>query len=79
MLSWLASQLGVLNGEGNGKFFALDTLKQCIEVSASQIMLFRSEQTKPRSSGVLEDLDDVNFKMLKHLENNLGGEVGKTV
>ncbi|KAF3611252.1 hypothetical protein DY000_02051513 [Brassica cretica] len=55
VLSWLASQLGVLYGEGNGKFFfALDMLKQCIEVSASQVMLFRS----PDSSGVLKDLDE---------------------
>ncbi|CDY49354.1 BnaA05g33160D [Brassica napus] len=32
-------------------------LKHCIEVSASQIMLFRS----PESSGVLKDLDDAKF------------------
>ncbi|KAL0708732.1 hypothetical protein Bca4012_075158 [Brassica carinata] len=37
-----------------GSFFALDMLKQCIEVSASQVMLFRS----PDSSGVLKDLDE---------------------
>ncbi|KAF8058284.1 hypothetical protein N665_1248s0005 [Sinapis alba] len=54
VLSWLASQLGILYGEGNGKFFALDMLKQCIEVSASRIMLFRS----PESSSVLKGLDD---------------------
>ncbi|XP_018487402.1 U11/U12 small nuclear ribonucleoprotein 48 kDa protein isoform X2 [Raphanus sativus] len=57
VLSWLASQLGVLYGEGNGKYFALDMLKHCIEVSASHIMLFRS----PDSAGVLKDLDDANF------------------
>ncbi|KAG2316226.1 hypothetical protein Bca4012_067035 [Brassica carinata] len=57
VLSWLASQLAVLYGEGNGKCFALDMFKQCIEASASQIMLFRS----PESSGVLEVMDDANF------------------
>ncbi|CAN7116962.1 unnamed protein product [Brassica rapa subsp. narinosa] len=57
VLSWLASQLAVLYGEGNGKFFALDMFKHCIEVSASRIMLFRS----PESSSVLEVIDDANF------------------
>ncbi|CAH8388271.1 unnamed protein product [Eruca vesicaria subsp. sativa] len=57
VLSWLASQLAVLYGEGSGKLFALDMFKQCIELSASQIMLFWS----PESSGVLEVLDDANF------------------
>ncbi|KAH0933816.1 hypothetical protein HID58_010933 [Brassica napus] len=57
VLSWLASQLAVLYGEGNGKFFALDMFKHCIEVSASQIMLFRS----PESSGVIEVIDDAKF------------------
>ncbi|KAJ4898546.1 U11/U12 small nuclear ribonucleoprotein 48 kDa protein [Raphanus sativus] len=44
VLSWLASQLAVLYGEGNGKFFALDMFKHCFEASASQIMLFRSPE-----------------------------------
>ncbi|CAN6809390.1 hypothetical protein Bca4012_003619 [Brassica carinata] len=57
VLSWLASQLAVLYGEGNGKFLALDMFKHCIEVSASRIMLFRS----PESSGVLEVMDNANF------------------
>ena len=57
VLSWLASQLGVLYGEGNGKFFALDMLKQFVEVFVSRIMLFRS----PESSSVLEVIDDANF------------------
>ncbi|KAL0716704.1 hypothetical protein Bca4012_066026 [Brassica carinata] len=54
---WDERQRFILYGEGNEKFFALDMLKQFIEVSASQIMLFRS----PESSGVLMDLDDANF------------------
>ncbi|KAF2610837.1 hypothetical protein F2Q70_00009576 [Brassica cretica] len=66
VLSWLASQLGVLYGEGNWKFFALDMLKQCIEVSASRIMLFRS----PESSGVLKDLDE-DLKIGKALDTSL--------
>ncbi|CAN6969048.1 unnamed protein product [Brassica oleracea var. botrytis] len=57
VLSWLASHLAVLYGEGNGKFLALDMFKHCIEVSASRIMLFRS----PESSGVLEVMDDAKF------------------
>ncbi|KAF2580092.1 hypothetical protein F2Q68_00002604 [Brassica cretica] len=57
VLSWLASQLAVLYGEGNGKFLALDMFKHCIEASASRIMLFRL----PESSGVLEVMDDANF------------------
>ncbi|CAG7878425.1 unnamed protein product [Brassica rapa] len=68
VLSWLASQLAVLYGEGNGKFFALDMLKECVEVSASQIMLFRS----PESSGVLKGLVDTNF-------GNESVKIGKTL
>ncbi|CAN6889313.1 unnamed protein product [Brassica oleracea] len=64
VLSWLASQLGVLYGQGNGKFFALDMLKQFVEVSASRIMLFRS----PESSGVLKDLDE-DVKIGKALDS----------
>ncbi|CAH8387395.1 unnamed protein product [Eruca vesicaria subsp. sativa] len=64
VLAWLASQLGVLYGEGNGKFFALEMLKQCIEVSASRIVLFRS----PESSGVVEDLDE-DVKIGKALDS----------
>lgn len=81
VLSWLASQLAVLYGEGNGKFFALDMFKQCIVESASQIVLFQSEKTRPKSSGVLRDLDNANVsnKMEKLSENNSGGEVGKTL
>ncbi|EOA29984.1 hypothetical protein CARUB_v10013089mg [Capsella rubella] len=75
VLSWLASQLAVLYGEGNGKFFALDMFKQCIVESASQIMLFRSERSTPQSSGALEGLDDARLsnkdvKMEKPCENS---------
>ncbi|CAN8269857.1 unnamed protein product [Cochlearia groenlandica] len=70
-LSWLASQLAVLYGEGNGKFFALDMLKHCIVESASQIMLFRSERTRPESCKVL---GDSNYKNVE----KSGGEVGGT-
>ncbi|KFK39539.1 hypothetical protein AALP_AA3G257300 [Arabis alpina] len=81
VLSWLASQLGILYGEGNGKFFALDMFKQCITESASRIMLFRSARTRAESSGVLEDLDDANVssKVEKSLQNNSGGEVDKSL
>lgn len=81
VLSWLASQLAILYGEGNGKFFALDLFKQCIVESASRIMLFRSERTSAKSFGVLEDLNDANVssKMENPFENNSGGEVGKTL
>ncbi|XP_010412782.1 PREDICTED: U11/U12 small nuclear ribonucleoprotein 48 kDa protein-like [Camelina sativa] len=75
VFSWLASQLAVLYGEGNGKFFALDMLKQCILESASQIMLFRSERT------TLDDarLSNKDGKMEKPFESSSGGEGGKTL
>ncbi|CAH2055133.1 unnamed protein product [Thlaspi arvense] len=81
--SWLASQLAVLYGEGNGKFFALDMFKQCVVESASQMMLFRSEVTRPECYGVRRDLDDANsinknVKMGNSLEKNSGEEVDKT-
>ncbi|EFH60689.1 hypothetical protein ARALYDRAFT_477678 [Arabidopsis lyrata subsp. lyrata] len=84
VLSWLASQLAVLYGEGNGKYFALDMFKQCIVESAFRVMLFQSEGTRPKCSGVLEDLDDASLsnkdvKMVKPFENSSGGEGGKTL
>jgi U11/U12 small nuclear ribonucleoprotein SNRNP48 len=84
VLSWLASQLAVLYGEGNGKFFALDMFKQCIVESASQVMLFRLEGTRSKCSGVVEDLDDARLRnkdviMEKPFENSSGGECGKTL
>ncbi|KAL1211581.1 U11/U12 small nuclear ribonucleoprotein 48 kDa protein [Cardamine amara subsp. amara] len=84
VLPWLASQLAVLYGEGNGKFFALDMFKHCIVESASQMMLFWLSRTRPKSSGVLQDLEDKNLssedvKTEKTFENSSGGEGGKTL
>ncbi|CAA7041108.1 unnamed protein product [Microthlaspi erraticum] len=73
VLSWLASQLSILYGEGNGKFFALDMFKQWIVESASKIMLFRPERVTPESSAVLKDLDDAS------LSNKDAKKVDKTL
>ncbi|KAJ0249751.1 U11/U12 small nuclear ribonucleoprotein 48 kDa protein [Hirschfeldia incana] len=72
VLSWLASQLAVLYGEGNGKFFALDMFKHCIEASASQIMLFRSPDS---SSGVMDDAKFSNNEDVKSGETLESGQV----
>ncbi|KAL1552110.1 U11/U12 small nuclear ribonucleoprotein 48 kDa protein-like [Salvia divinorum] len=40
VMAWLALQLSVLYGEINGKYFAVDLLKECVRNSASDASLF---------------------------------------
>ncbi|KAF9605036.1 hypothetical protein IFM89_013538 [Coptis chinensis] len=47
-MNWLASQLSVLYGEANGKFFAINMLKHCVLNDASSVLLFSSEKEKIR-------------------------------
>ncbi|KAL2325292.1 hypothetical protein Fmac_024350 [Flemingia macrophylla] len=39
-LTWLASQVSILYGAGNGRAFVLDFVKKCIMVGASVLLLF---------------------------------------
>ncbi|PIA29910.1 hypothetical protein AQUCO_05800175v1 [Aquilegia coerulea] len=45
-MTWLASQLSVLYGEPNGRFFSINMLKHCILNAASSLSLFTSEKNK---------------------------------
>ncbi|XP_021898262.1 U11/U12 small nuclear ribonucleoprotein 48 kDa protein [Carica papaya] len=44
VLTWFVSKLSVLYGDINGKFFAIDILRQCITESASRLLLFPLEK-----------------------------------
>ncbi|GFP95748.1 U11/U12 small nuclear ribonucleoprotein 48 kDa protein [Phtheirospermum japonicum] len=44
VMTWLALQFSVLYGEVNGKFFAVDVLRECLSDSASHASLFPLEQ-----------------------------------
>ncbi|KAL0298561.1 UNVERIFIED_CONTAM: U11/U12 small nuclear ribonucleoprotein [Sesamum radiatum] len=50
MVMWLASQFRILYGEVNGKFFAVDVLKECISESALRASLFPLAQEGAESS-----------------------------
>ncbi|KAL0295312.1 UNVERIFIED_CONTAM: U11/U12 small nuclear ribonucleoprotein [Sesamum calycinum] len=50
MVMWLASQFRILYGEVNGKFFAVDMLKECISESALRASLFPLAQKGAESS-----------------------------
>lgn len=63
-MMWLASQISVLYGEANGKFFAINMLKQCLFNVASGLVLFALEENvsvSPASKQVSGNVDaDVN-------------------
>ncbi|KAG4165965.1 hypothetical protein ERO13_A13G102800v2 [Gossypium hirsutum] len=44
VLMWLGSQLSVLYGELNGKFFAINMIKQCVLEGASRLLLFPMQE-----------------------------------
>ncbi|GMI84620.1 hypothetical protein like AT3G04160 [Hibiscus trionum] len=44
VLMWLGSQFSVLYGEMNGKFFAINMIKQCVLEGASRSLLFPMEE-----------------------------------
>ncbi|KAJ6850106.1 U11/U12 small nuclear ribonucleoprotein 48 kDa protein isoform X2 [Iris pallida] len=46
-LTWLASQLSVLYGEANGRFFALGMLKESVIRAGSSLVMFRSDGESP--------------------------------
>ncbi|XP_010549625.1 PREDICTED: U11/U12 small nuclear ribonucleoprotein 48 kDa protein [Tarenaya hassleriana] len=86
VVTWLASQLAVLYGEGNARFLALDMFRQCVIESASQITMFQSEgnitvHPKHECSGVQEDSESVDannssedVKAEESFESSSGGK-----
>ncbi|KAL0302971.1 UNVERIFIED_CONTAM: U11/U12 small nuclear ribonucleoprotein [Sesamum radiatum] len=50
VVMWLASQFRILYGEVNGKFFAVDVLKECITESALHASLFPLERKDAESN-----------------------------
>ncbi|KAG7020854.1 U11/U12 small nuclear ribonucleoprotein 48 kDa protein [Cucurbita argyrosperma subsp. argyrosperma] len=82
VLLWLASQLSVLYGEMNGKFFAINMLRQHILYAASGLSLLPYEQKRVESPTLVEgshnlvsscsDTRSVNLKELdKKVINNV--------
>lgn len=53
-LTWLASQLSILYGTMNGKFFVLNFVKNCVLVGGSSLLLFQS-QNSDTNSGEIKD------------------------
>lgn len=86
VLRWLASQLAVLYGQVNGKFFSIEIIKQCILESASGLLL-PLEESSTESSDFEEgnqsfhanpsDIRDVEVK--EPTERNTKCEVEKRV
>lgn len=50
VMMWLGLQFSVLYGEVNGKYFAVDVLKECVLNSASRASLFSLEEKDDESS-----------------------------
>ncbi|XP_073141830.1 U11/U12 small nuclear ribonucleoprotein 48 kDa protein [Henckelia pumila] len=73
VLMWLASQFGILYGEGSGKIFTLDVFKECIMESASNASLFPFEGQDADS----DDLDRVEVEMEEQTRNNVPMDNGK--
>lgn len=87
-LMWLASQLSILYGERNGKFFALNILKQCVLDAASGLVFFSLEKSvneTPALEEVPQSLVDSNgngikgSEVQKPLEIRRNGEVSSVV
>ncbi|XP_022746661.1 U11/U12 small nuclear ribonucleoprotein 48 kDa protein [Durio zibethinus] len=71
VLIWLGSQLSVLYGEVNGKFFVINMIKQCILEGASRLLLFPSEEKVTVSLKLGQEsqsLDANGVKEIKHEE-----------
>lgn len=67
VLMWLASVLGILYGEVNGKFFAINMLKQCVLDSSLSASLFPLEHKDSESS----DLEKVDDEMKESLDSSV--------
>lgn len=77
ILKWLASQLSVLYGEPNGKFFAINMFKQCVSNAASGPSLFLLEQKGTESSVLKEVSLDADVGNIKDMEGSEPTENGK--
>lgn len=67
VLMWLASVLGILYGEVNGKFFAINILKKCVLDSSLSASFFPLEHRDSESS----DLEKVDDEMKESLDSSV--------
>ncbi|KAA8538945.1 hypothetical protein F0562_025637 [Nyssa sinensis] len=72
VLKWLSFHLSVLYGEGNGKFFAMNMLKQCLLNASLKSSLFPSVQKASESSAFKEA--EVDGKLEELLERSMENE-----
>lgn len=87
VLMWLASQLSILYGEMNGKFFALNIFKQCVLDSALSLLFFSGEKSMSETplKEVPQSLVDFNgnniniSEVQKPLKRSTNGEVNSVV
>lgn len=81
VLMWLASQLSVLYGETNGKFFAIHMLRQCILDAASGLLLLPLEQKPGHGShnqeSTCSDTQNVKLKRLVQEVRNYDNVTGE--
>lgn len=88
VLMWLASQLSILYGEMNGKFFALNIFKQCVLDSALSLLFFSGETSMSETPSLKEipqnlvdsNGNDINFSEVQNpLKRSTNGEVNSVV
>ncbi|XVF57012.1 hypothetical protein PTKIN_Ptkin06aG0168400 [Pterospermum kingtungense] len=71
VLIWLGSQLSILYGEMNGKFFVINMIRHCILEGASRLLLFPSEEMVTDSLKLGQEsqsFDANDAKEIKHEE-----------
>ncbi|KAM7251359.1 hypothetical protein ACFE04_023242 [Oxalis oulophora] len=79
---WLSSQLSILYGELNGKYFALGMLKYCLLESSSGLLLFRSDQ---KATGCVvsrqgdESLDTNDVKLEEYEDRSMENQKDESV
>ncbi|XVF30933.1 hypothetical protein REPUB_Repub16aG0102000 [Reevesia pubescens] len=68
VLMWLGSQLSVLYGEVNGKFFAINMIKHCILEGASRLLLFPMEEKVTDSLNLGQESKSLNANGVKEIK-----------
>ncbi|XP_007030254.2 PREDICTED: U11/U12 small nuclear ribonucleoprotein 48 kDa protein [Theobroma cacao] len=68
VLVWLGSQLSVLYGDVNGKFFAINMIKQCVLEGASLLLLFPLEEKVTDSHNLGQESQSLDANGVKEIK-----------
>ncbi|XP_021281789.1 U11/U12 small nuclear ribonucleoprotein 48 kDa protein [Herrania umbratica] len=68
VLVWLGSQLSVLYGDVNGKFFAINMIKQCVLEGASLLLLFPLEEKVTDSHNLGQESQSLDTNGVKEIK-----------